>query len=100
MELMLRYVQASGGREEASETEASADEVIVGSSPRATIQLIGRDIRPFHARFSMRGERLRVEGRGGTIVVNGKETRASGLPPPPQLPPRPPPPPTLHTPPR
>jgi len=81
MELMLRFVQASGGREEASEMETSADEVIVGSSPQATIQLIGRDIRPLHARFSMRGERLRVAGCGGTIVVNGKETRVSELAP-------------------
>jgi hypothetical protein len=81
MELMLRYLQAGAGHDDASETEASADQVLAGSSPQAAIHLIGRDIRPLHARFSMRGKHLRVEGCGGTILVNGTQVRAADLAP-------------------
>jgi hypothetical protein len=79
MELMLRYLQAAGGREEASEVEVSADAATAGSSPKATLQLIGRDIRPVHARFFLRGGRLCVQGVGGTVRIDGKDLRKADV---------------------
>lgn len=79
MDALLRYVRVGpSGQVDTTDAEVRVAELTVGSASRATIQLIG-GVRPEHAVFRLRGQRLAVSTRGPLIRVNGDPVASADL---------------------
>ncbi len=80
MNALLRYVRDGlDGQPETTDVEVQVEELTVGSASRATLQLIGRDLRPEHAVLRLRNGRLWLTASGPAIEVNGSAVESAPL---------------------